>query len=617
LSEQSGRRTEDQAVGTTNSTHAWRGAGPLVAALTGVLVVYPLVIAPSIPLLDPDEGLHASIAQEMVERGDWIVPRFQGEPFLDKPILYFWAEAASLRAFGMCEAAVRLPGLVFGLLGALTTALLAARMFNRPTGLLAGLLYATMILPVALAQAAAHDVALVPWVNLALLCFWEADQPVGHVLQSGDRPPRARLTSLACTVAAGLVLGLAILTKGLVGVALVGIGYGGYLVATRRLTLAACLRGTAALGIAAAVASAWYFAVEARIPGYLHYYFVDRHLLGFTTDTQRHGGTRWWYYLPILLGGGLPWIAYVPVVLQDGWAKWRDGTRHNGIRTSHIDTSRPAPRSLLSTPRAPLAAPQVLLWCWLIGSVLFLSVSHSKLVTYLWPVFPAVAILGAVAWGRLIDGQLTQDARRSMAWTFWSSCLAGPLVLPCAIVVAQRAFDFRLDGVGWLVAAVVSAGAWAPIWFWRQGSYRATLAAATLSTAAQFAFLMAAVMPHVAAEFSARDLARHVNQQGQVPPRLLLVEERIGSLVFYLNPKLRAELQCGQLQALKFDQAEPLPAPGPGQVLAISERQVRRADRYFHLESVPYQRAGRHRLYRFAEVAARQCAPTEGGAAWR
>ena len=126
------------------------------------------------PLLDPDEGLHAEIAREMAERGDWITPRFLGQPFFDKPILYCWAEAASLRLLGPNEAAVRLPGLMFGLLGAVTTGLLAWRMFNRTAGLIAGILYATTILPTALAQAASHDVALVPWINLSLLLLWES-----------------------------------------------------------------------------------------------------------------------------------------------------------------------------------------------------------------------------------------------------------------------------------------------------------------------------------------------------------------------------------------------------------------------------------------------------------
>ena len=72
-----------------------------------VLCAAPLIV--SAPLLDPDEGLHAAIAQEMVRQHDYVTPTFLGEPFLDKPILFFWMEAFSLRAFGMNEAAVRLP----------------------------------------------------------------------------------------------------------------------------------------------------------------------------------------------------------------------------------------------------------------------------------------------------------------------------------------------------------------------------------------------------------------------------------------------------------------------------------------------------------------------------
>src|SRR3712207_5628559 len=92
------------------------------AAVAFVLVLAPL--AASAPLFDPDEGLHAAIAQEMVRRGDYVTPRFSGEPFLDKPILFFWAEAASLRVLGDREAAIRLPPLLFGLAGMLSVALL-------------------------------------------------------------------------------------------------------------------------------------------------------------------------------------------------------------------------------------------------------------------------------------------------------------------------------------------------------------------------------------------------------------------------------------------------------------------------------------------------------------
>src|SRR3569832_6679 len=115
-----------------------------------VAVAVALVIAPLLanaPLFDPDEGLHAAIAQEMVMRGDYVTPTFLGEPFLDKPILFFWAEALSLQVLGNHEAAVRLPPLLFGVLGMLGVAALGRALSDEKTGLLAGIVYGTMLLP--------------------------------------------------------------------------------------------------------------------------------------------------------------------------------------------------------------------------------------------------------------------------------------------------------------------------------------------------------------------------------------------------------------------------------------------------------------------------------------
>ena len=183
----------------------------------------------------------------MVERGQWITPSFRGRQFLDKPIFYFWAQGLSLKLLGFSEAAVRLPGLMFGLFGAITTGLLAWRMFGRTigdcpnfhghcgaavvdengtvplparietgrtVGLIAGILYATTILPTALAQAASHDVALIPWINLTLLLLWECDRASTWPAVVG------------CIVGAGFFCGLSILTKGLVGVAVVAMPTG-------------------------------------------------------------------------------------------------------------------------------------------------------------------------------------------------------------------------------------------------------------------------------------------------------------------------------------------------------------------------------------------------------
>lgn len=524
-----------------------------------VMFVLPLFVR--FPLLDPDEGLHASIAQEMVERGDWIVPRFFGEPFPDKPILYFWIQAASLRVFGFNEAAVRLPGLMFGLLGAVTTGLLAWRMFGRKSGWIAGIFYATTILPTALAQAASHDVALVPWVNLTILLLWEC---LPHT-DVGTRSVPSTGQVIACTIGAGFFLGLSILTKGLLGVAVVSLAYGGYLLISRRVTLAVVLQGEAVLLIAVLVAAPWYLVVESRQAGFLRYYFFERHVLGFATGKQPHSDQPWWYYLPILSGGGLPWIAYLR------WAR-------------RIDEK--------------FRSPLVLLWFWPIAWTAFLTVAQSKLATYLWPAFPPVVILAAVAWSRLIDGSLDDAARRSFARSFVLSSWGGPLVLPAAVAVLQWLVAIRFGWPVWAAVAVVAAASPLPLIPWYAGRRQASMAAAVLSLVAQFMVVITLVLPRLAEMYSARDLAAYFDRAGSVPARLFVAEERVGSLVFYLDPRLRAGLIKEQIQYLPTDPPTML---RPGDVLAVKERNLRKMAGWLDLGDSRFETVGRYRIYRIAK----------------
>ncbi len=546
-----------------------RRHGFVVWTVAVVIAVYFLPLATDTPLLDPDEGLHAAIAQEMVERGDWVTPRLFGEPFLDKPIVFFWAQAASLRLWGMHEAAVRLPGVLFALAGVWTTYWLASTLLGRSVGWLAGIFQATMVLPVAMAQAAVHDVALVPWTNLALGSAWRAMEET----ERHGRPGR-------WFAAVGLWLGLAILTKGLIGVALVLLAWGLLVLGRRQLNLGTVLRGLGTLAVAAAVAAPWYLAMEWRNPGYLHYYFVERHLLGYVTDSQRHGGAAWWYYLPILLGGALPWVLFVPAALHEAWV---------GRRRPEWSSTERALRFLLG---------------WLVSSLVFLTLASSKLLTYLLPVFPAVAILAAWVWDRYGSRELVPRSRRWLGWAVVGLAVVGPGILPVALRVCRWRFgvEWPLEVRG--IGAVVSLGMLLPLACWWRGWPRATLMVQTGALAAVLLFISAAVLPRLGHYLSARELAQHLNQVQPAPEGIWIIEERIGSVVFYLSPELRRRMSAEHLRPLSWTELGRMPAP-PGNVwLALPDKRRRAAQQYLDLTQLRGRAVGHYQLCPAAELLA-------------
>lgn len=545
--------------------------GLRLLTITALLIAVLIFLGPMalrIPLTDPDEGFHASIAQEMVERGDWVTPRFQGEAFFDKPILFTWTQALSLKLLGMNEDAVRLPGLLFGLAAMLATGIVGWRIFGPRTGVFAAMLYATMVLPTVLAQLAVHDVALVPFASLAILLFWEADRA------SGFR------TKAALAVAIGVLLGVGCLTKGFVGVGLVGVSYGAYLLVTRRLTLEACARGAAALAIAGLVAMPWYLAMEARNPGYLHYYFVERHLLGFATDSQRHGGEPWWYYLPIILSGGLPWILYLPVAVRDWWER-REGES-----------------------RSPGNGGTTLLWCWFLACTVLLSAAGSKLVTYIWPVFPPVAVLAAAVWTRLFDGALSAPATKWFGLCFAPIGWIGPLLLPLSLPILNRVLGLPVPWYAVVLAVLVGLSAWIPSWLWSRRRLSQALPAGVLVPAAHMLFVLAFVLPHLATQHNARDLAEYFNRRGRIPSEVVLVEQRVGSVVFYLKPELRRQLGIDQFHDERADELQPGPCPQADTVYVVDEEHVGEVARRLKL-GPGWRRVGRHCVYEPDEAVCR------------
>ena len=244
----------------------------------------------------------------------------------------------------------------------------------------------------------------------------------------------------------------------------------------------------------------------------------------------------------------------------------------------------------------------MLVLCWLFGCTLLMSAASSKLVTYIWPVFPALAILAAVVWVRLLDGVLSEPARRWFVRNFWSAGLCGPVALPIALLVAQRELDVRFSWIEWGVTLTAALAPWAALAWWRFGRPHGALVAGIGSVAVQFAAVMIVLAPHAAQVNTARDLARHFNALGRVPSRVVIVEDRVGSVIFYLDPHLRARLVPGQFEPLRASRLGELSEPPPDALIAVADWRLKRVRRYFDPENVRFEQSGRYRLYTPTEL---------------
>ena len=249
--------------------------------------------------------------------------------------------------------------------------------------------------------------------------------------------------------------------------------------------------------------------------------------------------------------------------------------------------------------------PLLLLGCWFVGCTLFLTLSRSKLVTYIWPVFPAMAILAAIVWARKIDGVLSDGAKRWMGRIVWFTCLIGPLGLPATFAVTQIALPTQFSLLAWTLAVVAALTSLAPLWSWLRGRDRLTLGLAATTVCGQLVVLLLCAFPQVAAGLSGRDLADYFNRTRELPSRMLMAQERVGSVVFYLDRDLRSQLQLGQMANQDIDDPLPSPALGTKEWIVIPERHLHTALNDYDLSSLPYERAGRFRLYRRSDVEPR------------
>jgi len=316
-----------------------------------------LYLATSIPLQDPDEGRNAEVAREMATTGDWVVPHLAGMPYLDKPPGFFWSAALRIHLFGPTRWAPRLSALVSALITLLALALLARRIGGAALAWRAAALLAAAPLFAVMGAYVIFDMPLALFVTAVWTLL---------ALEMAGGASRGRR--------AGMFLGLAIgvLVKGPVMLAwVVGGSLATALVARSRdpLRWLAWLPGWL---IVLALDGGWFALACRRYPEYPRYAFVEESLERLTTGHFKRE-QPWWMIPATLIGGALPWSLFTP------WSPSR-------VRKA-ADSGGALGRAALHVALGFVAF-----------ALIFFTLSRSKLVTYLVPAVPPLALIAAFAW---------------------------------------------------------------------------------------------------------------------------------------------------------------------------------------------------------------------------
>ena len=343
-----------------------------------LLAVSLLLFLPKLgmPLLDPDEGLYAEIAREMVTRGDWVIPHVNGLPYLEKPPLYFWLTASTFWLFGPSEWATRLWSAIAALGTVLLTWRIGRRLYGAQAGLLAGVVVATVVGNALYVRRASTDQLFVFCLTLAMYGF----------LRDAGRPDRGRSRFLLVYVGAAL----SVLAKGFIGLVfpalIIGLGVlaarglGGRRqmpLSWRDLNLA---RG---LAVFAAIAVPWHALVAWRSPGLFNFYVVDNHVLRFLNARR--------YVEDDVPSSTLAFLV-ASFLWAFPWSVFALARRGSDSSRRAEDLPPPEPGS------SPYARWRPMIVIWLVAIVGLFAASRFKHEYYALPAFPALAVLVGAAW---------------------------------------------------------------------------------------------------------------------------------------------------------------------------------------------------------------------------
>ncbi len=370
-------------------------------------------------LIKPDEGRYAEIPREMVVSGDWVTPRLNDLKYFEKPPLQYWATATAYTVFGQHQWTSRLWAGLTGFAGLFLVWFAGRRLFGREAAGYATLLLGSSLLYALMGHINTLDMGVTFFITLGIFALLLG--------QSETDVTKQRRWMLLAWVG----MGLAVLSKGLMGIILPGTAVFLYCLVQRDFAVLRRMHWLAGLAVFLLITAPWFYQVMQANPEFFGRFFIYEHYTRFTTkDLGRY--QPWYYFVPILLAGALPWT----VLMFDAMYRTAFGVKVASLRR-YADSSFDASRFLL---------------VWAVFIYVFFSLSGSKLPSYLLPMFPALALL--------MGKRIAHMRERVLFWQIAPVVPIALLLLVMAINVGKFAdtpnqIELYPNYAPWLVASAL------------------------------------------------------------------------------------------------------------------------------------------------------------------